>query len=233
MAGGGTKIYVMNGFGRLACGTPGIVAIPPAVPGSTPETVGTSQDNIDDDSHEDADDDTSASSLDVSHHTQFVADALTCAGISTVIVGHHRPKSLFSDDCSPTTRGCAIDRCCSEPAKPPSGRRGLLAKFDEVDGAPSTTRLPSLPTSPSKASPPPASTSNSSASTRTGSSTGGDGEYIHADYVHADAVQCGEGEGLNLRKEMNLERRVDAGKGKRRVGATNGKGKKKKRRRLA
>ena len=163
----------------------------------------------------------SVSSLDVSDHTQTIADALTSAGISTTIVIGGQPKCLFADGTSSVGNGSDIGIA---GAKPPSGCRGLLAKFNEVDAEPSMTNgcRSSSPASPSKSS----ACSSSSTSSGTGSS-------IERDDTHDDwtgIVPC-DNDGINLGEEMNSERKVDTAKWKRRVGDKNGKSKKKKKRR--
>lgn len=188
----------------------------------------TQQDTDEDDLfivHKNDDDDNdneSVSSLDVSDHTQTIADALTSAGISTTIVVGGQPKCLFADGTSSVGKGSDVDLATAN--KPPSGCRGLLAKFNEVDADPSMTNgcRSSSPSSPSKSS----ACSSSSTSSGTGSS-------IERDDTHDDwtgIVPC-DNDGINLGEEMNSERKVDTAKWKRRVGDKNGKSKKKKKRR--
>lgn len=222
--GGGTKTYVIDHLGRLT--TAGFAKeITPDVdaPSPKPETLSnetcSENDNDDDD---DIDDDVSVSSLDVSNHTQAVADALTCAGISTVIVSTGQPKSLFadtaSDICSPGSSGAAA------ASQPPSGRRGLLAKFNEAEEAEAADVVCGRPSG----SPILSSSSSFSGTSSSATSSSGAEEYTN------DTLPS-EADGHNLKGDMNEERRADTTKWKRRVGGDKGKkGKgKKKRRRLA
>ena len=221
MAGAGTKTYVINDLGRLTC-TPRITTAKKITPTAmdTPQRTsnGSSGDNdADDDSYvvdTEDDDNASVSSLDISRHTQTIADALTYAGISTtIVVSGGQPKCLFADGASSAGNGCDADFA----AKPPSGCRGLLAKFDEADADPSISSENCRSSSPA-----PSSNSSAFSSSSTCSNTGSS----------VSAVPCDDG-GLNLGNEMNLERKVDTVKWKRRANEKNGKRPKKKRRRLA
>ena len=224
--GGGTKTYVIDHLGRLTTAGSAKEIIPDVDAASPkPETLSNetcSENDDDDDDDDDIDDDVSVSSLDVSNHTQAVADALTCAGISTVIVSTGQPKSLFadtaSDICSPGSSGGAA------ASQPPSGRRGLLAKFNEAEEAEAADIVCCRPSGS------PILSSSSSFSSTSSSATSSSGAEEHTN----DTLPS-EADGHNLKGDMNEERRADTTKWKRRVGDDKGKkGKgKKKRRRLA
>ena len=225
--GGGTKTYVIDHLGRLTTAGSAKEIIPDVDAASPkPETLSNetcSENDDDDDDDDDIDDDVSVSSLDVSNHTQAVADALTCAGIATVIVSTGQPKSLFadtaSDICSPGSSGAAA------ASQPPSGRRGLLAKFNEAEEAAEAAEAACCRPS---GSPSPSSSSSLSGTPSLATSSPGAEEYTN------DTLPS-EADGHNLKGDMNEERRADTTKWKRRVGGDKGKkGKgKKKRRRLA
>ena len=223
LVGGGTRTYVIDHLGRLTTAgsaqeiTPEVDTISP--PKSETLSNETCRENDNDD-----DDNVSVSSLDVSNHTQAVADALTDAGISTVIVStiSQQPKSLFAETnsgiCSPGSFGGGGNAASSQP---PSGRRDLLAKFNEAEeAAEAACCRPS-------GSPSLSSSSSLSGTSSSSTSSSGDEEYM----VPFEA------DGHNLKGDMNEERRADTTKWKRRVGGGKGKNgedkRKKKRRRLA